>query len=156
MPNQRIRGNQITDQRTIVQNEHEEKADAKRVLNVDPDGNPISQDNPLPVDAVINLSAQNPDTSTIFNTLVPTPGVEQSVTLPAKTAIFTISVRSNKAIVLQYSFVAGESGTKYITVWPGSVKKIEGLSFDTPTPIYFQLNRVDAGGTIVEIETWKA
>jgi hypothetical protein len=53
MPNQRIRGNQITDQRTIIQNEHEEKADAKRVLVVDQDGNPITSSNPLPTTAVI-------------------------------------------------------------------------------------------------------
>lgn len=53
MPNQRIRGNQITDQRTIIQNEHEERADAKRVLVVDQDGNPITSSNPLPTTAVI-------------------------------------------------------------------------------------------------------
>lgn len=156
MPNQRIRGNQITDPRTINQNEHEEAADAKRVLNVDPSGNPISTSNPLPVDAIINLTSTSPDTSTIFNTLVTSVGVEQSLMLPAKTAIFTISARSNKAVVVQYSFVSGESGTKFITVWPGSTKKIEGLSFDVATPIYFQINRMDVGGTVVEVETWKA
>lgn len=51
MPNQRIRGNQITDQRTIIQNEHDEKSDSKRVLIVDEDGNPINSGNPLPTNA---------------------------------------------------------------------------------------------------------
>lgn len=54
MPNQRIRGNQITDPRTITQNEHEERADAKRVLIVDEDGNPINETNPLNTTAVLN------------------------------------------------------------------------------------------------------
>jgi hypothetical protein len=156
MPNQRIRGNQITDQRTIIQNEHEEAADAKRVLTVDENGNPINSSNPLPVDAIINLTATNPDTSTIFNKLVLAANIEETITLPAKTSIFTITARSNKAVVVQYSFVLGESGTKFVSVWPGSTRKIEGLSFDIATPIYFMLNRVDPGGTIVEIETWKA
>lgn len=49
MPNQRIRGNQITDQRTIVQNEHEEQADAKRVTSVDKNGEFHDADNPAPV-----------------------------------------------------------------------------------------------------------
>ena len=49
MPNQRIRGNQITDQRTIVQNEHEERADAKRVTPVDKNGEFQDAANPAPV-----------------------------------------------------------------------------------------------------------
>jgi hypothetical protein len=58
MPNGRIRGNRITDQRTIIQNEHEESADAKRVLIVDENGNPINASNPLPTNATFtgNLS----------------------------------------------------------------------------------------------------
>jgi len=38
MPNRRLRGNQITDPRTIAQNEHEENIDAKRVTIVDENG----------------------------------------------------------------------------------------------------------------------
>jgi hypothetical protein len=55
MPNQRIRGNQITDPRTITQNEHEEKADAKRSILVDENGNAITPANPLPVDASVSV-----------------------------------------------------------------------------------------------------
>ena len=58
MPNQRIRGNQITDQRTIIQNEHEERADAKRVLLVDEDGNAVSETNPLPTNAIFTGSVE--------------------------------------------------------------------------------------------------
>lgn len=56
MPNQRIRGNQITDQRTIIQNEHDERSDSKRVLIVDEDGNPINSDNPLHTNATFTGS----------------------------------------------------------------------------------------------------
>lgn len=155
MPNQRIRGNQITDQRTIVQNEHEEQADAKRVLLVDENGNPVNQDNPLPTEAVVNLSATKPDTQTILNVPVNAADTEFSAVIPAKTEIFTIRVKSNKAIVLKYSFQAGASGTNFVQVRPGSVRKITGLSFDVATTIYFQLNRLDGPQTVVEIETWR-
>lgn len=52
MPDQRIRKNQITDQRTIIQNEHEEALDAKRVTLVNEEGEAgvgSSPDNPIHV-----------------------------------------------------------------------------------------------------------
>ena len=63
-------------------------------------------------------------------------------------------VRSNKAIRLQYTFTANESGTKFITVMPGVRKEINNVSIIGPTSLYFQLNSVENSGTIVEIETW--
>lgn len=65
MPDQRIRGNQITDQRTIIQNEHEEALDAKRVTLVNEDGDAgvgSSPDKPLHVqlsDGSINVGTVN-------------------------------------------------------------------------------------------------
>lgn len=74
MPNQRIRGNQITDARTIVQNVHEEAADAIRTLNVDADGNPISETNPLPV-SIENVTIENAnlDVQLTHKDATPTP-----------------------------------------------------------------------------------
>jgi len=154
MSNNRIRGNQIKDPRTIRQNEHEDNADARRTVLVDENGNLINQDNPLHTDAVINLNSTKPGTPTRLATLVTTANTEYSLTLPAKTEIFTISVKSSKAIVLQYSYQAGQSASNFFTVRPGVTSKTEGIYLDTPTQIYFQLNRVELGGTTVEIETW--
>ena len=65
MPDQRIRKNQITDQRTIIQNEHEEALDAKRVTLVNEEGEAgvgSSPDNPIHVqlsDGSINVGTVN-------------------------------------------------------------------------------------------------
>lgn len=65
MPNQRIRGNQITDQRTIIQNEHEEQADAKRVLIVDENGNPQNASSSIQIlDKPYDAGTQTYPTST--------------------------------------------------------------------------------------------
>lgn len=146
--------NQIRNPNSIRQAEHEDAADARRVLPVDVNGEPISLGNPLPVTGV-TIEATYPDTSVIFNELVAVANSEVSVLIPAKTKMFTISTRTNKAIVLKYSFVASESATKYVTVKPGTIKEIRDISFDVDTPIYFQLSNVDLGGTVVEIEAWK-
>lgn len=45
-----IPNNQIKSRNTIEQREHQDDAAARRVLNVDADGNPITADNRLPVD----------------------------------------------------------------------------------------------------------
>ena len=47
--------------------EHEYDAEAKRVLLVDIVGDNHDKDNPLPVDAIINLSSTNPNTPNIIN-----------------------------------------------------------------------------------------
>ena len=134
----------------------EEPTVALRVFPVDELGEPYDSTNRFPVEATVNLTASKPNTHTIFNKLVATAATEVSVILPDKTEIITIMVRSNKACKLQYSFVSGESGTKYITVSPGVRKEISGIGLSGVTPLYFQLSLTDSGGTIVEIETWNS
>jgi len=152
----KIPKNQIRSPSAMLQDEHCDDADAKRSKLVDENGDPINSGNPLPVDAIINLTATKPDESTIFNFNAAQANTEYSVVLPDKTEVFTIAVRSSKAIKLQYSFVNGESSTKFITVRPGVTRKISGLGFTGTKTIYFQLNSVEDGGTIVEIETWNS
>lgn len=47
----KIRDNQIKSINNIQQDEHQDSADAKRVMLVDEDGNPINDGNPMPIDA---------------------------------------------------------------------------------------------------------
>lgn len=135
-------------------NYEEEPVVADRVILVDELGEKYNQTNRLPVEASVNLTASKPNKQTIFNPLVTASGVQQVVLIPDKTEIISISVRSKKAITLQYTFVSGETNTKYISVLPGTTKKIEGIGLIGVTPLYFELNLTDVGGTIVEIETW--
>jgi hypothetical protein len=73
----RIRGNQVTDPRTIQQNEFEEKADAKRSILVDENGNAITSANPLPVgisvgDIYVDIdgfSTLDPDSTQVVGSL---------------------------------------------------------------------------------------
>lgn len=137
-------------------NYEEEPVVADRVILVDEMGDKYNDTNRFPVEATVNLTASKPNTHTIFNKLVAAANTEVSVILPARTEIITIMVRSNKAIRLQYSFVFGESGTKFITIMPGVRKEITGVGLSNVTPLYFQLSSTEVGGNIVEIETWNS
>ena len=132
----------------------EEPVVADRVILVDELGEKYNETNRLPVEATVNLTASKPNKHTIFNQLITNANTEYSVLLPANTEIFTVMVRSNKAIKLQYTFTAGESNTKYITVMPGVRKEVSGVGLTTATPLYMQLSSTEVGGTIVEIEAW--
>ena len=133
----------------------EEPVVAKRVVLVDDCGDKYNTANPLPVSATVNVTAgSKPGTHTIFNELVASANTEVSVILPANTEKITIMARTNRASKIQYSFVSGESGTKFITITPGVRKEINDIGLTGATPLYFQLSLVEAGGTIVEIETW--
>jgi len=134
----------------------EEPTVARRVVVVDECGDKYGATNRFPVDAVINLDATKLRYHKIFNKLVTTANVEEFVSLPDKTEIITIMVRSNKACKLQYSFVLGESGTKFITIMPGVRKEITNINLVGVTPLYFQLSLTENNGTIVEIETWNS
>ena len=70
----KIRNNQIKSINTMIQDEHEDSADAKRVLLVDEDGNPINSENPLQTTAIVQgdvivqldgFAEANPDSSLI-------------------------------------------------------------------------------------------
>lgn len=134
----------------------EEPTVAIRSMLVDKYGYDYTATNRLPVEATVNLTASKPSNHTIFNKLVTAANTEVSVILPDKTEIFTIMVRSNKAIRLQYSFIMGDSNVNFITIMPGNRKEVSGVGFSGIKPIYFQLSSVDPGGTIVEIETWNS
>jgi hypothetical protein len=150
----RIRENQVKGINNIQQDEHQDSADAKRVLEVDESGNPYNSTNRKPVEATVNLTASKPGNPVIFNSLVTTANTQYSIILPDKTERFTVSVRSKRAITLQYSFITGQTNTNFVTVPPGSTREITNIGLSGVKNLYFELNLIDVGGTTVEVEAW--
>ena len=97
-----------------------------------------------------NLSVSNlrVTTPTITNTTMAAANTEQAIALPANTARFRICVRNNA--VLKLAFTATESGTNYITIWPGAYY-IENQIDRVSTTLYIQSSKA---GEVVEIVSW--
>lgn len=88
-----------------------------------------------------------PTDPVIYNVPALLADTEYSQLLNSNTSILKIRCRGTARI--QYSFVAGESGTKFITLSPGASDTITGINFIGN--IYFQLNQA---GQTVEILEW--
>lgn len=86
-----------------------------------------------------NISIAAADTLTIFNLSAPTANTEVSQSLPSGTKQITIKVRDGTAKA-QFSFVSGESGTKYITIPRGASYHIFDLNL-TGESLYIQTNQ---------------
>lgn len=146
MGNNRIRGNQVKTPATIKQNEHEDNADARRIVPVDQDGEFYgTPENPINVTAG-GAAASNP---LIFNVPCPLANTEYSQALPEKTKQFLIKVRDGQAI-MKIAFSPGESDTKFFTVHPGANHLQLDVSMSSKT-VYFTLSKPDK---VVEILAW--
>lgn len=124
----------------------EEPTVARRVTLVDALGDKYGLDNPLPVNATVSTS--NVGTPTIFNVLASIKGDEYSQVLPNNTGQFLLKARNSAK--LQISFISGTTGTNYLTVYPGSIYKVESVKITGKT-VYFQSSK---DGTDVEIIVW--
>lgn len=71
----------------------------------------------------------------VENVLLATAATEVAHSLPADTKVFFIQARGNAK--LQLSFDAGESGTVYHTIYPGSFYALDGISAPLVT-LYLQ------------------
>lgn len=109
-------------------------------------GHVIVDNVPLPV--VIT----NPEVSAnplVANVSIPTANTEVSYALPAGTKKFYIKLREGSASI-KLAYVAGTSGTTYVTVHRGNWYGEEAL--DVPaTTLYFQ---ADVASQIAEIVSW--
>lgn len=104
-------------------------------LNINPDGS-------------INIVEGSLTTPTITNFPIVAAATEYSFTFPANTKKFTLNARNNAK--LQISYVSGQTGTSFKTVYSGSVHKEEKIGIASLT-IYFQSNKA---GEILEISSW--
>jgi hypothetical protein len=139
----RIPNNQVRSINAIHQDEHEDLADAKRVLTVDELGNPINSSNRLPVDVIISAGASTP---VIVNVPVTDAWTEVSYAFAVNTNKVSMRVRGGDAKI-QFAWEVGKSGTEFITVQMGNIEVIEGVELNGKT-LYFQLSK---GNKVVEI-----
>lgn len=96
----------------------------------------------------VNVSGASGVTSpTIANVPILVANTEQSYAFPANTKRFIIRVRGMGR--LQLSFVAAQSGTNFITIYPGNAHEEAGLNVISTT-IYFQCSKTE----VVEILSW--
>ena len=103
----------------------------------------VGAGNPVPVS--LTPAAVSP---TIFNKSVPTKNVEVSQVLTANVQKFTVQNRDNGLIKL--AFVTAESGTKFISIFPGAVYSEDGIN--TASLTLFMQSPKDS--QTVEIVEW--
>lgn len=139
--------NQVISRNSIEQREHEDAAAARRVLLVDEEGSAINENNPLPASVTIQGETQ-PDELEIFNLSALAANTEYSQQLPDNTSKFYLKARGNAK--LQFAFAAGESGTKFWTVFPGETYPVDGLKLSGKT-IYVRSSKPNE---TVELLVW--
>lgn len=114
---------------------------------VDNDGNVR-----LAVDANIDnliVSITGAASPTIANITAIAANTEYSYLLPIGTKQYLIRARGNSK--LQLSFAAGQSGSEFITVFPGANHVDINLKLDVATTMYF---RASKSAEIIEILSW--
>jgi hypothetical protein len=86
----------------------------------------------------------------INNITIAAANTEQSFVLPTGCRQFSIRARNNAR--LQLAFASGQSGTNYVTLYPGANHKESRIRpITSPVTLYFQASKT---GEIVEILTW--
>jgi hypothetical protein len=145
-----IRLNKVKSPGNIQQDEHQDLADAKRVILVDEDGNEHNDSNPVPVEGElsVNLDSSNPGSIEIQNVNLLLKNVEYSIVIPEKTIKWRIRARNKSR--LQWSLTATESSTNYWTVIPGNTDG-EDTVFLEGKVLYIQASK---DNEVVEFRAW--
>jgi len=131
--------NQVRSRNKIEQHEHSDAADARRVLPVDENGNPINAGNPLPVDVTISGESRA-KTPFIYAISAATAGQEYSQLLPDNTAQIMLQCRKSEPTIRVAYAPNGTNGDEYWTVKPGNDYKEDNKKLIGKT-IYFQTNK---------------
>ena len=96
------------------------------------------------------LSRLSPGSPHVDNLTLTNADTEYSLALPARTVRFSIQARDT-SIDIKLAFVAGESGSNFITIHGGQVFYETALSPD-PLTLYLQSS---TAGAVVEIISWQ-
>jgi hypothetical protein len=86
----------------------------------------------------------------ITNPFLPVAATEVTLSLPATMVQFTLRSRTRLA-KLQIAYVATESGTKFVTIYPGKVYERKNIDPTAGLTLYIQSNKAS---TTLELETW--
>jgi hypothetical protein len=144
----RIPKNQIYSRNTIEQREHEDDAAARRVIPVDECGDPINEENPLPVSGTFVIEVGVATNPNVFNFLATSINVEYQLVIPDDTKRYIFKTREKAKV--QIAFEPGESNTNYFTLKPGVSHSEENIK-TTSKVIYF---RVAKPNTTIEFMSW--
>ncbi len=88
-------------------------------------------------------------TPTIVNTTLTTANTEYSHIFGADTKKFTIKNRGAGQVKIAY--ILGDSGTTYITIWPGGVYEAPCLDLSATLTVYMQSPKASQ---LIEIASW--
>ena len=99
-------------------------------------------------DGSINVNVSPLTNPLIYNVVTVLSGTEYSQALPSSTKEIKIKARGNAK--LQITYTLGDSGSNFITIFPGDVYVQTGTNLVGKT-IYFQSTKP---GEVVEIITW--
>ena len=127
----------------------EEPVVARRVILVDPLGNSIDDDNPLPIDGTISVALDSAKTPTILNITALT-ATEYMILFPQPTKKFAIRTRNYSSFKMSY--IPGGTNTTFISIGMGSSYNEEGLQLLNPLPIYIKPNKPNE---IIEVLYWQ-
>lgn len=122
----------------IVDREYQKFIDVspgQTAVRIGNDGAPLGTTSTLAVPTIANVAIASADT-------------EQSHSFPAGTKRFFVKPRGAGKIKL--SHIATQSGSNYITIWPGAVYDSNEVAA-SPYTIYFQS---PIAGLVVEMESW--
>lgn len=95
------------------------------------------------------VSTRSKTTPTLQNVTLAVANTEYSVAIP--TASVAFSIRTRQCSKIQLAYVATESGTKYITIWPGETYVEEGLTSTASITLYVQSPKA---GEVLEVWSW--
>ena len=101
-----------------------------------------------PNSSQLSVNLTGVTTPTIQNVTLATAGTEYTITLPANTERFKIRVRGSSK--LQIAYTSGQTGTNYISIYPGACYEEAALDIASLS-IYVQASK---SGETLEIVSW--
>lgn len=97
----------------------------------------------------LNVAGESVNLPTVVNMTLPNADEEYIIYLPPGTQRFTIKVRNSKLLKLAY--ISGESGTTYLSLFPGCSLTERSLASTTNYVLYVQSPQP---GAVVELVSW--
>lgn len=141
--------NQVRSRNVIEQAEHEDIADARRVLLVDKAGNTIgdSSGNPVFIEGNISVTEGGASQPNVVNIELPAMDTEYDFTIPQGARRYSFRARGNAK--LTFNYVAASS--EFMTLYPGKIYEVNNLNLTNFLTIFVKSNK---NNEIIELEYW--
>lgn len=109
----------------------------------------VSGTSASPKGAITTTASTLISSPVVENVSFPTSGTEQSITFPVGTLKGFLKVRGKS--VMQIAFTNGDSGTTYLSIWPGDRYEIVDIKPTATITLYIQCSK---DNEVVEVERW--